>query len=51
MADINVIKRIADTEFADIVINTDLIDYKLRIILRNRSFIDVYLSQKLPEML
>ena len=49
MTNINDIKRIADTEFADIVINTSLIDYKLRIILRNHSFIDINLSQKLPD--
>jgi len=49
MVDIDDIKRIADTEFADIVINTTIIDYKLRIALKNHSFIDVYLSRSLPD--
>lgn len=43
------IKRIAVVEFADIVSNTSNVDYKLRIVLRDTSFIDVYLSQKLPD--
>jgi len=43
------IKRIAEIEFADIIKNSYQVEYKLRIILINNSFIDVYLSQKLPE--
>jgi hypothetical protein len=42
-------KRIAEVEFADIVKSTDRIDYKLRIALINNSFVDVHLSQRLPD--
>jgi hypothetical protein len=43
------IKRIAEIEFVDIIKDTSQIDYKLRIFLVNNSFIDVYLSQRLPD--
>ncbi len=43
------IKRIAEIEFADIVKDSYQIDHKLRIILLNKSFIDVYMSQSLPD--
>ena len=49
MLDIEDIKRIAEVEFSDIVKTTQRIDYKLRITLINNSFIDVTLSQKLPD--
>ena len=49
MTTIDDLKRIADVEFADIVKDTQQIDYKLRIILINYSFVDVYLSQKLSD--
>ena len=49
MPSIDDIKRIAEIEFADIVKSLYLIDSKLRIILINDSFIDIYLSQKLPD--
>ncbi len=49
MAAIEDIKRIAEIEFFDIVKSTSQIDFKLRIILINNSFVDVYLSQKLPD--
>ena len=51
MPDIDSIKRISRVEFADIVKSTHIIDYKLRIILINDSFIDVHLSQKLADKL
>ncbi|MBI4650173.1 hypothetical protein HY745_02595 [Candidatus Desantisbacteria bacterium] len=41
------LKRIAEIEFSDIVKTTYQYEYKLRIILINNTFIDVYLSQKL----
>ncbi len=47
MVDLNIIKRIAEVEFADIVEISFTIDYKLRIILKDKSFIDVNLSKKL----
>ena len=43
------IKRIAEIEFSDIVKITSPIDFKLRIILINNSFVEVYLSQRLPD--
>lgn len=49
MPEIEDIKRIAEVEFTDIVSDTLQIDYKLRIILINKSFIDVNLSKKLPD--
>ncbi len=47
MSIIEQIKRIAKVEFAGIVKYTYFIEYKLRIILINDSFIDVYISQRL----
>jgi len=49
MSTLEDIKRIAEIEFADIIKNTYQLDYKLRLILINDSFIDVYLSQKLSD--
>ena len=43
------LKRIAEVEFADIVKSSILIDHKMRIILKDNSFLDVYLSQRLAE--
>jgi hypothetical protein len=48
MTDIETLKRIAEVEFADIVLNTLRIEYKIRITLVDNSFIDIHLSQKLP---
>jgi hypothetical protein len=41
-------RRIAEVEFADIVQSTMRIDYKIRMILVDNSFVDIFLSQKLP---
>jgi hypothetical protein len=43
------IKRIAEIEFSDIVKNISQIDFKLRVTLINNSFVDIYLSQRLPD--
>ncbi len=43
------LKRIAEVEFADIIKETFFIEYKLRIILVDKSFIDVHLSQRIPD--
>ncbi len=48
MADLEDLKRIAEVEFADIVRTSMSIDYKMRIILIDNSFIDVFLSERLP---
>lgn len=42
------LKRIAEVEFANIVRETFFVNYKLRIILIDDSFIDVHLSQSIP---
>jgi hypothetical protein len=47
MADLDDLKRIAEVEFADIVRSSIRIDYKMRIILIDGSFIDVFLSERL----
>jgi hypothetical protein len=49
MLTIERLKRIAEVEFADIVKDTHQVSYKLRIVLINNSFIDVYLSQIIPD--
>lgn len=49
MIKICALKRIAEVEFFSIVKNAFVINYKLRIILIDSSFIDVNISQKLVE--
>jgi len=41
------IKRIAEIEFSAIVIQTDLLGAKLRVLLNDTSYIDVWVSRKL----
>lgn len=49
MPSIDDLQRIAEVEFADIVRDTSIIDHKLRIFLSNNGFIDINLSQRLPD--
>lgn len=49
MPEIEDLKRIAEVEFSDIVTDVDLIEHKLRIILIDKSFVDVYISRKLAD--
>ena len=49
MPSIHDLEKIAKIEFADIVVSTMFIDHKLRIFLTDSSFIDVNLSQRLPD--
>jgi hypothetical protein len=49
MANLKDLRRIAEVEFADIVKSTMLIDYKMRVFLKDNSFLDVYLSRKLTD--
>jgi len=49
MPSIHDLERIAEIEFADIIAGTMFIDHKLRIFLTDSSFIDVNLSQRLPD--
>lgn len=47
MNPLEVLRRIAEVEFASIVIQTDLIGAKLRVLLIDNSYIDVWASRKL----
>jgi len=49
MPTIEDLKRIAEIEFADIVKNIYQIEYKLRIIFIDNSFLDAFLSQRLTQ--
>lgn len=49
MPSIDDLRKIAEIEFADIVKETLIVDYKLRIFLIDNSFIDVSLSHRLPD--
>lgn len=49
MPSIDDLRKIGEVEFADIVKDSMIIDHKLRIFLINNGFIDVSLSQKLPD--
>ncbi|HLG30215.1 MAG TPA: DUF6516 family protein [Candidatus Brocadiales bacterium] len=49
MPSIDDLRKIAEVEFADIVKDTLIIDHKLRIFLIDKGFIDVNLSQRLPD--
>ena len=49
MSSIIELRKIAEVEFGDIVKDSLIIDHKLRIFLINNGFIDVSLSQKLPD--
>jgi hypothetical protein len=50
MPELSELKRIAEIEFSGIVKNALIVDYKLRIILReDNGFVEVYLSRKLPD--
>ena len=49
MVSLRELERIAEIEFSDIVDTTELIGVKLRIILTEGSFINVWLSRKLPD--
>jgi hypothetical protein len=41
------LRRIAEVEFADIVVQTDILGAKLRVLLADTSYIDVWVSRKL----
>jgi hypothetical protein len=47
MSSFNTLRRIAEVEFAAIVLQTDLLGAKLRILLADTSYVDVWLSRKL----
>ena len=47
MSPLEQLRRIAEVEFAEIVVQTDRLDSKLRILLTDTSFVDVWVSQKL----
>ncbi len=47
MNSLEIVQRIADVEFASIVTQTDLLGVKLRILLTDTSYVDVWASCKL----
>ena len=49
MANLDDLRRIAEVEFAAIVKDCISMDFKLRILLADNSFIDVFLSERLPD--
>lgn len=48
MPDLGDLRRIAEVEFASIVKDTIRLDFKLRAILLDNSFVDIFLSERLP---
>lgn len=49
MPSLDDLRRVAEIEFSDIVRGTLLVDHKLRIFLIRNGFIDINLSQRLPD--
>lgn len=47
MSSLRKLRRIAEVEFADIVVQTDTLGSKVRILLADTSFVDVWVSRKL----
>lgn len=43
------LQRIAEIQFSDIVLDTNILEHKLRITLIDSSVVDVHVSQKLPD--
>jgi hypothetical protein len=43
------LRRIAEVEFADIVVQTDTLGSKVRVLLADTSYVDMWLSRKLAE--
>lgn len=49
MSTFDQIRRIAEVEFADIVMQTDILGAKLRVLLTDTSYVDVWVSRKLSK--
>lgn len=47
MSSLAQLRRIAEVEFADIVVQTDILGVKLRVLLTDMSYVDVWVSRKL----
>ncbi|MCL7454740.1 MAG: DUF6516 family protein [Anaerolineae bacterium] len=47
MSSLDHLRRIAEVEFADIVVQADRLGAKLRVLLTDTSFVDVWVSRKL----
>ncbi len=47
MSVLDLLRRIAEVEFSDIVVQTDFLGSKLRVLLVDSSFVDVWASRKL----
>lgn len=48
MADLATLRKIAETEFADIVSGTRIVDAKLRVLLTDESYLDFWWSLEIP---
>lgn len=49
MTSLDDLRRIAEVEFASIVMVTEMMGAKLRIVLNDGSYLDVWVSRKLPD--
>ena len=47
MSSLDRLRRIAEVEFSDIVVQTDVLGAKLRVLLTDTSYIDVWVSRRL----
>ena len=47
MKTLDLLRRIAEIEFTVLVVQSDILDSKLRILLLDRSYVDVWVSRKL----
>jgi len=48
MADLYALQRIAETDFADIVVGTRVVDAKLRVLITDGSYLDFWWSLEIP---
>jgi len=48
MADLSALRRIAETDFADIVLGTRIVDAKLRVFFTDGSYLDFWWSLEIP---
>jgi hypothetical protein len=49
MADLRALQRIAETDFADIVVGARIVDAKLRVLINDGSYLDFWWSLEIPD--
>ncbi|MBN1147472.1 MAG: hypothetical protein JXA78_09460 [Anaerolineales bacterium] len=49
MSDLNLLRRIAEVEFTAIVVQSGILENKLRVFLTDNSYVDVWVSRKLSD--